>query len=77
MTIQKKYIKTVHIEGHKVDIYKPTVKNKKYTAVIDGINRKSFGCIKMGHYHDKIGLYKDKDHFDETRRKNFKTRFAK
>lgn len=45
--MSEKILKTVKIKGHKVDIVKPTVKGKKYTAIIDDKKRISFGAKNM------------------------------
>ena len=35
-----------------------------------------FGARAMGHFKDKTGIFKSKDHGDPTRRKNFRTRMS-
>ena len=57
-----------------------TVKNKKYDVYVpkDGKLRKvSFGDNRYGQYHDKIGLYKHLDHFDNKRRTAYYKRHGK
>ncbi len=50
-------------------------KNKKYD-VLDNNNRYlfSFGDNRYQHYKDQFGYYKDLDHLDPDRRKNYRLR---
>jgi hypothetical protein len=57
---------------------------KKYTAILKNKDtgreiKKHFGASAYEHYKDSTGLghWSHKDHLDKTRRKNFRSRFAK
>lgn len=63
-------------------IFSPSkTKNKKYDVyTLNGIYITSFGSIKSNgipypHFFDKIGFYKDYNHYDEKRKINFHKRF--
>ena len=71
------------MEERIVKIIRPTVKGKKYTAIIrDTKNKKerkvSFGSIINEQYKDStpLKLYSSKDHADKKRRKQFFQRFS-
>ena len=56
-----------------------THKNKKYDAYIkkkgtDKIVTVPFGDTRYQQYEDRIGLYSDLDHHDESRRDNYHSR---
>lgn len=56
------------------DIIKSPVKDKKLRAIFNykGKLRKiDFGDIDYEHYYDKTGLYKDKNHNNKYRQKNY------
>jgi hypothetical protein len=57
-----------------IDFYAPsTKKNKKYDAIIN--NKKySFGSILHDQFFDKIGFYHMLNHYDLTRRANYRKR---
>jgi hypothetical protein len=48
-------------------------KHKKYDAFVDN-HKYSFGDTRYEQYHDKIGYYHSKNHEDEQRRTNYRTR---
>ncbi len=56
-------------------------KKKKYTVfkLVDGKLKKhlSFGARAYEQYHDQIGFYKNKDHWDKKRRDNYFARHHK
>jgi hypothetical protein len=45
-------------------------KNKKYDVYYDDIYLTSFGQLPYEHYEDKIGYYRDLNHYDKKRRDN-------
>jgi hypothetical protein len=49
-------------------------KNKKYDVYKDDEYITSFGDIRYQHYKDKFGYYKELDHLDKERRKNYRKR---
>jgi hypothetical protein len=49
-------------------------KNKKYDVYYDDIYLTSFGQLPYEHYEDKIGYYRDLNHYDKKRRDNYRTR---
>lgn len=53
---------------------KSTVKNKKYTVILEDGTRVNFGHTAYKHYKDKKGLFKSKDHNDKERRKRYLAR---
>lgn len=53
-----------------------TRKNKKYDVFKDGEYVISFGDKRYQHYFDKLGLYRDMNHFDKKRRKSYYKRFG-
>ena len=53
-----------------------TRKNKKYDVFKDGEYVVSFGDIRYQHYFDKLGLYRDMNHFDKKRRRLYYKRFG-
>lgn len=57
----------------KYDYMKSTRKDKKLMVVVDG-KTIHFGARNMGHYKDKTGLWKELDHLDPKRRKNYLSR---
>jgi hypothetical protein len=56
--------------------YKKSTNPKKKLMVV--VNNKTihFGSRDMDHFKDKTGIWKNKDHGDEKRRKNYLTRSA-
>ena len=63
-----------HRKLDNVDFFAPSVrKNKKYDAFV---NNKiySFGDRRYEQYKDKIGYYKDLNHYDKQRRDNYRMR---
>ena len=54
-----------------------TKKNKKYDVYKNGKYLLSFGSKTHQQYQDKIGYYKNLDHNDKVRRKNYYKRFGK
>ena len=52
-------------------------KNKKYDVYSNGEFILSFGDSRYEQYHDKLGYYKDKDHFDIIRREKYRKRHHK
>ena len=63
-----------HRRLDKIDFYAPSIKQyKKYDAYI---NNKiySFGDRRYEQYYDKIGYYKEYNHYDKLRRKNYRAR---
>lgn len=55
------------------------VKNKKYSVYNDDVYITSFGQIRPNgipyeQYEDKIGYYKDYNHYDIKRRNNYRSR---
>lgn len=64
--------------GNKLVFSKSNLKNKKYRVEIFYKNgnkeTKHFGHSKYQHFQDKIGLYSHLNHYDKTRRKNYKAR---
>lgn len=69
-------------DGKKI-LYKPwksTVKNKKYSVYVmkEGkVKKINFGDSRYGQYKDKIGDYKELDHGDPQRRKQYYQRHGK
>ena len=55
------------------DYQKSTAKGKKLMVTVNG-RRIHFGAKNMEHYKDKTGIWKEKDHGDETRRKSYLAR---
>ena len=55
------------------DYKKSTRPEKKLMTVVDG-KTIHFGSRKMGHFKDKTGIWKSKDHGDPERRKSFLAR---
>ena len=55
------------------DYKKSTRPEKKLMVEIDG-KTIHFGSRKMGHFKDKTGIWKSKDHGDPERRKSFLAR---
>ena len=62
------------------ELYKPFVsnaKNKKYSVYVV-INGKTklihFGDKRYQHFEDKLGYYRNLNHYDEQRRKNYHAR---
>tara|TARA_R110002153_G_scaffold185499_1_gene338589 strand:- start:624 stop:881 length:258 start_codon:yes stop_codon:yes gene_type:complete len=65
-------------------LYKPFVskaKNKKYSVYVKngkgGIKLINFGDSRYGQFKDKLGHYKNLDHNDEKRKKNYYSRHGK
>jgi hypothetical protein len=52
---------------------KSTLKNKKLMTKVDG-KTIHFGNPQYEHYRDKTGIWKELDHNDEKRRKNYLSR---
>lgn len=48
-------------------------KNKKLMVVVNGV-KIHFGDIRYKHFKDKTGIYKNLDHGDKKRQKNYLTR---
>ena len=71
----------------KAILYKPWVNNTKskfkYFVYVKADNTKKgykkigFGHKDYGQYKDKLGHYKDKDHLDPKRKKNYYSRHGK
>jgi hypothetical protein len=63
-----------------MELYKPfksKAKNKKYSVYVMRDGKKkliNFGDTRYKHFKDKIGLYKNLDHNDKNRRKNYLSR---
>ena len=55
------------------DYKKSTSKGKKLMVIVDG-KTIHFGDNKMGHFKDRTGIWKSKDHGDSERRKSFISR---
>jgi len=63
----------------KYDYKKSTKPEKKLMVTVEKDGKKKtihFGARAMGHFKDKTGIFKSKDHGDPTRRKNFRTRMS-
>lgn len=58
----------------KFDYQKSTRKDKKLMVKVNNNKTIHFGNSNMEHFKDKTGIWKNKDHKDETRRKNYLTR---
>lgn len=54
---------------------KSTRPGKKLMVVVDG-KTIHFGDSSLGHFKDKTGLWKSKDHGDAERRKSFRARMS-
>lgn len=54
---------------------KSTAKGKKLMTTVNG-KKVHFGSLGMGHFKDKTGIWKSKDHNDPERRKNYLNRSA-
>ena len=57
----------------KFNYEKSTRKDKKLMVIVDG-KKIHFGARNMEHYKDKTGLWKELDHLDKKRRKNYLAR---
>ena len=57
----------------KFNYEKSTRKDKKLMVIVDG-KKIHFGARTMQHYKDKTGLWKELDHLDKKRRKNYLAR---
>ena len=60
----------------KYDYMKSTRKDKKLMVIVDGKKIHFGGDPRKGiqHYKDKTGIWKELDHLDKKRRKNYLTR---
>ena len=61
------------------DYKKSTNPNKKLMVVVEKDGKKrtiNFGARDMGHYLDRTGIWKSKDHGDKDRRKSFRARMS-
>ena len=54
---------------------KSTAKGKKLMTEVNG-KKIHFGSASSGHYKDKTGIWKSKDHGDEKRRASFRARMG-
>ena len=59
----------------KYNYEKSTRKNKKLFTVVNG-KEVHFGDVRYSHFKDKTGIFKNLDHNDPERRKNYLTRSA-
>lgn len=57
----------------KFNYEKSTRKDKKLMVIVDG-KKIHFGARNMQHFKDKTGLWKELDHLDPKRRKNYLAR---
>ncbi len=60
----------------KYNYEKSPVKNKKLRVVVDGTTI-DFGDTRYQHFKDKTKIFKNLDHNDKQRKKNYLTRSAK
>lgn len=61
------------------DYSKSTNPSKKLMVVVEKGGKKKtihFGARSMGHFKDKTGIWKSKDHGDPERRKSFRARMG-
>ena len=61
----------------KYNYEKSTKPDKKLMVVVEKDGKKRtihFGARDMGHYFDKTGIWKSKDHGDKDRRRRYKSR---
>ena len=61
------------------DYKKSTISGKKLMVVVEHKGKTRtihFGASGMGHFKDKTGIWKSKDHNDSTRRKSFRARMS-
>jgi hypothetical protein len=66
------------MKGVKIGKYtylKSDKKDKKLMTEVDG-KKIHFGNAHMEHFKDRTGIWKNKDHNDKARRKNYLTRSA-
>lgn len=54
---------------------KSTIPQKKLMTIVDG-KKVHFGARSMGHFKDKTGIWKSKDHNDTKRRASFRARMG-
>ena len=75
---QKKYgIKQIDPTDKIETIKKATAKNKKYKVKFKDGTSLNFGDTRFEQYKDRIGEFKNKNHNDKQRRKNYLTRASK
>jgi|TARA_R110000868_G_scaffold404537_1_gene682822 hypothetical protein len=61
------------------DYTKSTKPEKKLMVIVEKDGKKRtihFGARSMGHFKDKTGIWKSKDHGDKDRRKSFRARMS-
>lgn len=61
------------------DYSKSTKPEKKLMVIVEKNGKKRtihFGARSMGHFRDKTGIWKSKDHGDKDRRKSFRARMS-
>ena len=61
------------------DYTKSTKPDKKLMVIVEKDGKKRtihFGARSMGHFKDKTGIWKSKDHGDKDRRKSFRARMS-
>ena len=61
------------------DYTKSTKPEKKLMVIVEKDGKKRtihFGARLMGHFRDKTGIWKSKDHGDKDRRKSFRARMS-
>ena len=61
------------------DYSKSTKPEKKLMVIVEKNGKKRtihFGARSMGHFKDKTGIWKSKDHGDKDRRKSFRARMS-
>tara|TARA_R110000782_G_scaffold71028_4_gene142600 strand:+ start:1943 stop:2227 length:285 start_codon:yes stop_codon:yes gene_type:complete len=61
------------------DYTKSTKPEKKLMVIVEKDGKKRtihFGSRLMGHFRDKTGIWKSKDHGDKDRRKSFRARMS-
>lgn len=61
------------------DYTKSTKPEKKLMVIVEKDGKKRtihFGARSMGHFRDKTGIWKSKDHGDKDRRKSFRARMS-
>jgi hypothetical protein len=56
--------------------YEKSTRPEKKLMVKVGNRTIHFGARSMGHYKDKTGIWKSKDHGDAERRKSFRSRMS-
>lgn len=76
--IKIKYSINYMYAGHHLgfDIYVAKKYPKKYYAIVEG-KKIYFGDKRYGQFYDKMGFYRDLNHFNKVRRASYKKRHEK